>query len=810
MDGRSDIYSLGLMFYRLLTGELPFKATEHIALAMQQIQEIPPPLPPVLAELQPVMDLMLAKNPDDRYANTIDFCNHLRTISLTDEDYANELTAATRIFDSASLKSSEFRISSESEKKAPTTQKTPATFTSLSGLITAVKTKKKARYGALISIFGLALGIFLATQFFSSGLSDAEERRVLNLLNRFEGYLNTNNFYEPEDANATDTLKEILRLAPDYGRAKAAADELAIYYESDAVDRFEDGDFDDALGFVERGLAFAPENESLLETKNMVAAAIAEKNRLQEIESFLAVAGRAMQQDNLLPPSPDNAFEAFQSVKTLDPNNIAATSGLSEIQKQVVEQARVAWMEGEDVARAKRILGQLALHFPDSSLVADLEEQIEQSERIAQEQAQIMTLLAQAQAQFDAGKLLEPAADNAVDSYQKVLDISPGEQSAIMGLQSIADHYLQLAGQLYQEEQFQLSLDAATAGLEAMPNHPGLELAQSDATSRLDARSQEIQTRLQLAQRLAGRGALVPQQTGQEGATLSDPGSLPDNALDAFKSVEVLDPGNRQAQAGLAALPQKIIDTAQQYQRDSAFDKARSLLIAATAQFPDNPSYGSMIDSLDKSLAEQQERLRLEEKLKFTDDILAQKPLTTDLISAMATAVQELAAEFPNEVKVSERQSRLIAVVEEEADSLSEGGQDQEATILVEHSLILYPGNPQFMASLQRVEQKRIDRLEQERARIAAMSGQLAIDASPWGRVIEILDANQSIITLPDDTETPFVHTLPEGTYSVRVIGGDSDNSQLLTLSVKRQSLVSERVEFGEISAQSYFEKSGW
>jgi serine/threonine protein kinase len=810
VDGRSDIYSLGLMFYRLLTGELPFKATDHIALAMQQIQEPPPPLPPALSELQPVMDLMLAKAPDDRYANCIDLCNHLRTISLTDADYANELSAATRIFSSASLRGPEFRLSGTDETTRPATQKTPATFTSLSGLITAVKTRKKARYGMFFSILLLAAGVFTASQYFSSGLSEAEERRVLNLLNRFEGHLTTNNYYEPADENATDTLKEILRLAPNYGRAKEAADELAIYYESDAVDRFEDGDFEEAMGFIQRGLEFAPENDGLLETRNLITAAITEKNRLEEIESYLALAGRSMQQGNLLPPATDNAFDAFQSVKALDPNSVAANSGLSDIQRQLVEEARTAWMDNDDIERAKVILGQVANYFPDSTLVSDLEAQIAHTERLAQEQAQITTLLTQAQEQVDAGKFVEPVADNAVESYKKVLEISPGEQSAVQGLQSIADHYLELANQLYQDEQFQLSIDAASAGLRAMPNNRSLELAQSEATNRLDARSQEIQTRLQLAQRLIQQGALVPDLLAPNAGATAVEGVLPDNALDAFRSVDVLDPGNQQAQAGLAALPQKIIDTALQYQRDGAFTDGRSLLIAATAQYPENTRYPELIDSMDRSIAEQQERVKLEEKLRLTDQLLQQRPVGVELVDQMADAVQELAIEFPNEVSVAERQNRLIRVIEDEAIRLSAEGLEGEAIVLVEHSLILYPGNSQLTASLRQAKQSRIDREEQERLRIAAMSGQLAIDARPWGRVVEIRDANLAELTLPDDTETPFVHTLPEGTYSVRVIGGDSDASQVVSIEVRRQSLVSERLEFGTLTAQSYFEKSGW
>ncbi|MDX2376255.1 serine/threonine protein kinase [Microbacterium sp. LRZ72] len=66
----TDIYSLGIVAYECLAGKRPFTGESQVAIAMAQINEQPPPLPPTIAE--PVRNLvmaMIAKKPEDRPAS---------------------------------------------------------------------------------------------------------------------------------------------------------------------------------------------------------------------------------------------------------------------------------------------------------------------------------------------------------------------------------------------------------------------------------------------------------------------------------------------------------------------------------------------------------------------------------------------------------------------------------------------------------------------------------------------------------------------------------------------------------------------
>jgi serine/threonine protein kinase len=71
IDGRSDIYSLGVVAYQMLTGRVPFTAGNSMALLLKHVGERPRPIaelrPDVPQPLRDAIERALAKEPDDRW-----------------------------------------------------------------------------------------------------------------------------------------------------------------------------------------------------------------------------------------------------------------------------------------------------------------------------------------------------------------------------------------------------------------------------------------------------------------------------------------------------------------------------------------------------------------------------------------------------------------------------------------------------------------------------------------------------------------------------------------------------------------------
>ena len=72
IDGRADLYSLGVVFYEMITSAVPFQADEAVAIAIKHLTDPIPRLPARHSLYQSLIDRFLAKDPDGRFQRGLD------------------------------------------------------------------------------------------------------------------------------------------------------------------------------------------------------------------------------------------------------------------------------------------------------------------------------------------------------------------------------------------------------------------------------------------------------------------------------------------------------------------------------------------------------------------------------------------------------------------------------------------------------------------------------------------------------------------------------------------------------------------
>jgi serine/threonine-protein kinase PpkA len=503
---QSDLYGLGVVLYEMLTGHPPYQADNPLTIILKHLHDPIPKLPREHANLQPILNKLLAKKPTDRYQDAGDFLRALNLIIPSDTG---------------------------SQPKATTGGSPLGVVEFASGTLRNLL-QKRSRGSLWLWMIGAAMLLIVVVyalrfrtttessevlpkeppQPVASTAPVSRETEIATLLQQAKVRLKAGLLTDEAEQNAEAAYRRVLKLDRGNAQALAGLEAIAREYERLARQRLEAGAPQDSLDPIKKGLAVAPGREGLVRLRQVAEQQIAERKtqmaereRQQELqlqtEQFLAQARSSfaeglleislahIEQGLLAAPDQPDLLTLREQVKA----RVAERQRQEEAQRreaeaaqQRAEEANQYWAQamesqrnGGYAASLQQIEKGLAvvpnheglLHLREEVRSQLADEQQRQSEQAKREQ-EITALLKQAEARMQAKRWTEPAGNNAEATYRQVLKLDAGNAQAQAGLARIAQVYEQQARQRRETGALQDSLGLIDQGLAVVPNHPGL------------------------------------------------------------------------------------------------------------------------------------------------------------------------------------------------------------------------------------------------------------------------------------------------------------------------------------------------
>ncbi len=300
VDGRTDIYSLGVILYEMLTGDRPYPGDTAIKVIMQHIQSPVPKLPEELERFQPLLERMMAKDREDRCANAQTLTEEAEVLYKTINREMHP--SATTAMEHEAIRNEKERLATEKRRWRLIILSSCAVLLMLvmAGFYVYVESLKPARLVKQAIPESAAArppdkqfnpgeavkNAAVATESVP-GMSKQDVARALQWLAK--NSLEENRLTQPPADNAYYYFSRLLALDPENKAAKDGFSKIAENYMVLAEREFSGRNYGKAQAYIALGLQVDPDNKPLLELRSFLEHR--EKSMVDKIVDFFRGGG---------------------------------------------------------------------------------------------------------------------------------------------------------------------------------------------------------------------------------------------------------------------------------------------------------------------------------------------------------------------------------------------------------------------------------------------------------------------------------------------------------------------------------------
>ena len=493
-DGRSDIFSVGIMMFQLLTGQLPF--TGDYAIVHKILTERHPPLSQHLekypAALDSILDRALAKSPDDRYSTADEMAADIGSIErdLRKEQVAEWIEKAERL-----VQKEEFTTARDVLLEV---LKVDSQHTTARQLIAQVRQS--------LSLRARAEQIRQLKEQAEEASADKRYDSAIHCLEQACGL-------DPSSSELSDLL--------DSTRQKKRRRELLDRYLRDADSARERGDLEAASAVIAKALELDRDDSRVRAAHVVLARLIEEAQRQAKAKKLLDDARKEIGARHFT-----EANEILGEIEKIDPSNpeliklqSAAKQGREQEQRrrileQLDHEVSVA-STVEELTRAAKLVEQALERLPSEPSLIKLKGTLARKLRDQEIRRRVDELALRCRS------LLESSPEEALKLVHQLLHEAPGNERLLALQSTILGHISERTQERTRAEYLQKAHQALSAGryseaLRVLETCQKEGIVSPEITELMDFARQEadrgiksthIQALMQQAQDLMARGA---------------------------------------------------------------------------------------------------------------------------------------------------------------------------------------------------------------------------------------------------------------------------------------------------------------